>query len=280
MTAARRTRTVSMTLFVAVVSLVFVIPFVWIVITSLRPTEEALRYTAPFERRTFIPDSLTLDNYVELVTGPFLRAITNSLLVASASVVVGLVFASTAAYAFATVEFRGRGVLFAVVVFSFMIPFEVLAIPLSSAVRDLDLTNSYITLVLPGIGNGLAVFLLRQFFLGVPKELGEAASIDGASWAGVFWRIYLPLSRPALISAGLMIFLFQWQAYLWPLLVTTDTDHEVGSVALARFFGQSYDADYGLIFAGAAVLAGVPALLLLFFQRHLVETGASSGLKG
>ena len=279
-TTLSRSRRIPGVIAIAAVSLAFVMPFVWIVITSLRPTEEALRYTAPFERRTLIPDSLTFDNYTNLFGGPFLRAITNSMLIASASVVIGLLIAAAAAYVFATVSFPGRGALFALVVFSFMIPFEVLAIPLASAVRDLGMTNSYVSLIAPGVGNGLAVFLLRQFFLGIPGELGEAASIDGSSWVGIFWRIYLPLSRPALISAGLMIFLFQWQAYLWPLLITTDRDYEVGSVALARFFGQSFDADFGVIFAGAAILAAVPALLLLFFQRHLVETGAATGLKG
>jgi len=122
--------------------------------------------------------------------------------------------------------------------------------------------------------------MLRQFFLGVPTELSEAARIDGASWARIFWKVYVPLSVPALISAGLIIFLFQWQAYLWPLLVTTDRSMDVGSVAIARFFGQSYDADYGLIFAAAAVLSAVPAVLLLYFQRHFVTSAASSGLKG
>ncbi len=265
---------------IGTISLLFALPFIWIMITSIRPSEEALRYTAPFERRTLIPDSLTLENYVNLFDGPFLRAIVNSMAIASSSVILGLFIAAAAAYVFATVDFPGRGALFALVVFSFMIPFEVLAVPLASAVRDLGMTNSYVSLIVPGIGNGLAVFLLRQFFLGIPDELSEAASIDGSSWVGIFWRIYLPLSRPALISAGLMIFLFQWQAYLWPLLITTDRDYDVGSVALARFFGQSFDADFGVIFAGAAILAAVPALLLLMFQRHLVETGASTGLKG
>lgn len=264
----------------AIIGAAFALPFVWVAITSLRPSEEALRYTAPFERRTLIPDQLTLENYVNLVTGPFARSIANSFFISVVSVVIGVLLAAAAGYVFATVSFPGRTALFALVVFSFMIPFEVLAVPLALAVRELGLTNSYTALILPGIGNGLAVFLLRQFFLNIPQELSEAASIDGLSWTGIFRRIYLPLSIPALISAGLMIFLFQWQAYLWPLLVTTDREHEVGSVALARFFGQSFDADYGLIFAGAAALALVPAVLLLFFQRHFVSTGASSGLKG
>jgi multiple sugar transport system permease protein/putative chitobiose transport system permease protein len=279
--------------------LAFAAPFLWIAITSIRPPEEAIRYVSPFQWQTLLPSQVTLDNYVDLFTGPFLRAISNSLIVSVASVIIGLVVAAAAAYVFATVTFRGRNLLFALVVFSFMVPFEVLAVPLSSAVRDLGLANTYVALILPGLGNGLAVFLLRQFFLGVPIELSEAASLDGASWATTFWRIYLPLSGPALISAGLIIFLFQWQAYLWPLLITTDRSMDVGSVAIARFFGQSYDANYGLIFAAAAVLSLVPATLLLRFQRHFtavlslvpatlllrfqrhfIESAAKTGLKG
>lgn len=262
------------------VAIAFAWPLWWIAVSSIRPSEDALKYISPFELRTLIPDQLSAENYVNLFTGPFLRAITNSLIVAIVGVVFGLVISATAAYAFATARFRGRDVLFAVLVFSFMIPFEVLAIPLSSTVRDLGLQNTYIALILPGLANGLAIFMLRQFFLGVPTELSEAARIDGASWARIFWKIYVPLSIPALISAGLIIFLFQWHAYLWPLLVTTDRTMDVGSVAIARFFGQSYDADYGLIFAAAAVLSLIPALLLLYFQRHFVTSAASSGLKG
>ena len=277
--AARRRRAV-LTVLAALLGIAFAAPFVWIAITSARPPEEAIRYVSPFQWRTLVPSELTLDNYIELFSGPFLRAIGNSLLVSVVSVVVGLVVAAAAAYVFATVEFRGRNLLFALLVFSFMVPFEVLAVPLSSAVRDLGLANTYLALILPGLGNGLAVFLLRQFFLGIPPELSEAATLDGASWASIFWRVYVPLSGPALISAGLIIFLFQWQAYLWPLLITTDRSMDVGSVAIARFFGQSYDANFGLIFAAAAVLSLVPAALLLRFQRYFIESAAKTGLKG
>ncbi len=264
----------------AVASIGFAWPLWWIAISSIRPPEDALRYISPFELRTLIPDQLSAENYINLFTGPFLRAIFNSLFISIVGVVVGLVISATAAYVFATVRFKGRELVFAILVFSFMIPFEVLAVPLSSTVRDLGLQNTYFALILPGLANGLAIFMLRQFFLGVPTELSEAARIDGASWPRIFWKVYVPLSVPALISAGLIIFLFQWHAYLWPLLVTTDRTMDVGSVAIARFFGQSYNADYGLIFAAAAVLSVVPAVLLLYFQRHFVTSAASSGLKG
>ncbi|MTV24442.1 carbohydrate ABC transporter permease [Nitriliruptoraceae bacterium ZYF776] len=254
-------------------------PLVWMLAGSVRPGEEILREAVPIGWHTLVPIRFTLDNLVALFSGPFLRAIVNSLLVATISVVFGLVINAMAGFAFATMRFRGRDALFAVVVFSFLIPFEVLAVPLSQAVRELGLTNSYLALVLPGIGNGLAVFMLRQFFLAVPGELREAAAVDGAGWWRVFTRIYLPLSIPALVSAGLLLFLFQWQAYLWPLLITTDRAMDVGPVALARFFDQ-YDVDYGQLFAGSAVLSLIPAMLLLRFQRTFTTSVARSGVKG
>lgn len=261
------------------VAAIFLAPVVWIVSGTLREGSEILRFATPFGPRTVIPETVTFDNLRNLFAGPFLRAIVNSFVVATTSVAIGLALNAMAAFAFAAMRFRGRNVLFAVVVFSFLIPFEVLAVPLSEAVRTLGLTNTYLALILPGIGHGLVIFMLRQFFLAVPPDLREAASVDGAGWWTVFWRIYLPLSRPALISGGLLLFLFQWQAYLWPLLITTDRTMDVGPIALARFFGQ-YDVDYGQLFAGSLVLSLVPALLLLRFQRYYTESVASSGVKG
>src|SRR5699024_8013854 len=109
-------------------------------------------------------------------------------------------------------------------------------------------------LVLPGIGNGIAVFALRQFFLGIPSELHEAARVDGLSWWGVLWRIYIPLSKPALVSAGLVLFIFQWQAFLWPLLIAPDPDMQVAPVAIAKFAGENY-VHFGAMFAGALLTA-------------------------
>ncbi|MCF2436167.1 carbohydrate ABC transporter permease [Streptomyces thinghirensis] len=136
--------------------------------------------------------------------------------------------------------------MFAVILLSFMIPFDAIAIPLSATLRDWGLQNTYLGLMLPGIGNGLAIFLLRQFFLAVPRELVEAARMDGLGWWGVFWKIYLPLSRPALIGAGLTLFTFQWQSYMWPLLIGTEPSRQLGPIALSTLQGQLV-VDYGQV---------------------------------
>jgi hypothetical protein len=140
---------------------------------------------------------------------------------------------------------------------SFLIPFDAIAIPLLSIFRGAGLENSFLGLILPGIGNGLTVVVLRSFFLGIPTELVDAARVEGLGWWGVFWRIYLPLSRPALIGAGLILFVFPWQAYLWPLLIAPDPDMKVVPVAIAQFAGQQA-VDFGAIFAGATMTAALP----------------------
>jgi multiple sugar transport system permease protein/putative chitobiose transport system permease protein len=184
-----------------------------------------------------------------------------------------------AAFALAVLDFPARSVVFGLMVVSFLVPFDAIAIPLTSIFRDAGLQNTYLALVLPGVGNGFAVFLLRGFFQNVPTDLADAARVDGLGWWGIFLRIYLPLSKPALIGAGLILFVFQWQSYLWPLLIAPDPEYRVAPVAIAQLAGE-HGVDFGGIFAGAVVTAGIPLLVLLFFQRYFTESLSSSGLKG
>ena len=264
---------------VPVVSILWLAPLVWTIAAGLRPGADVFRSFRSLNWRTFIPESVTLDNLTSIASSSLGRAIGNSLIVAGATVVVGLVISAMAAYALTAFRFRGRGLVFALFVLAFVVPFEALAIPLADTARTVGLDNSYIGLILPGVGNGLAIFLLRQFYLDIPAELAEAASIDGAGAWRVFWHVYLPLTRPAMVGAGIIIFVFQWQAYLLPLLLTTDPSMDVGSVALARLFGQ-YGVDWGMLFAGAAVLCLVPAIILLVFQRTFTESVVGSAVKG
>ncbi len=263
----------------AVVALLFALPLWWSVVSALRPQQETFRTLSPVTLWTILPRGFTFDNFIRLFDGDFGRAMLNSVIVTVATLVIGLAMSSTAAFALAVFRFPGRTVLFAIMVISFLIPFDAIAIPLASIFRDAGLQDSYTALILPGVGNGFAVFLLRGFFLGIPYELAEAARVDGLSWWGVFSRIYLPLSRPALIGAGLILFVFQWQSYLWPLLIAPDPDMKVAPVAIAQFAGQ-YGVDFGRIFAGAVMTAVVPLLILLFFQRYFTQSLTSSGVKG
>ena len=263
---------------IIVVAVVFFLPLYWLTLSSLRPEDDIFRYLNPFSLYTFIPNRLTFDNIVGLWTGAFARAIFNSLFVAIVTVVVGLAVCTPAAFALAAIEFPGRALVFTAMIVSFLIPFDAIAVPLFYIMRGFNLTNTYTGLVLPGVGNGLTVFLLRQFFLSIPKELREAGMIDGMGWFQVFWRIYLPLSGPALISAGLIMFIFQWQAYLWPLLIAPSNDMKVAAVALAQF-STEYHVSFGLLFAGAMFLSLIPMVILVGFQKYFTNSVAATGSK-
>jgi putative chitobiose transport system permease protein len=258
------------------IAVLAIFPLYWAFISALRPNEDILKYLSPLSLWTFVPDRITPANLTNVLSGPFGRAMLNSIGVGIATVVLGLFICTPAAFALAKLNLPGRGAIFSIVILSFLIPFDAIAIPLSAIFRDLGLENSYLGIVLPGIGNGFAVFLLRQFFLGVPSEIADAARLDGLSWLGIFLRIYLPLSRPALISAGLILFVFQWQAFLWPLLIAPDPDYKVAAVAIADFAGE-HSTDFGAMFAGTIFVSFVPLIILLVFQRYFTSSIAATG---
>lgn len=274
----RRTTRLGLTALGVVAGLVFLLPLWWALVNSLRPGSDTFRYISPLSWRTFLPLDATIENYVALASTDLGRGIVNSLLISGATVLVGLIICAMAAFALSAVPFRGQGAVFSIVILSFLIPFDTVAIPLADMFRDWNLQNTFIGLILPGLGNGMAIFLLRTFFLAVPRELVEAGRLDGLGWWGTFRSIYLPLARPALIGAGLILFLFQWQAYVWPLLMGTDSAHIVGPVALANMQGQ-FNVDYGLMFAGSMVLILIPLAIIVGFQRYFVQSVTSSGLK-
>ena len=261
-----------------VISLLFLLPVLWLIASTFRSSSETFASSSPLSWSVLWPKEFTLVNLESAVNSGFLTALSNSLLVAILTVIVGLGISAMAAFALAVVPFRGRAATFSIVVLSFLVPFEAIAIPLSRSFSDWGLTNTLIALILPGLGNGLAVFTLRQFFLGIPPSLSEAAHLDGASWFRVFWSVYLPLTRPALIGAGLILFLFQWQAYLWPILVTSRAELDLAPVAIAKAFG-AFTTDYGRVFAETAILALIPAVVLLLLQRYFVTSVASTGSK-
>ena len=266
------------TAFVIIVAVLFFIPLWWVAVSALRPSDAIFRYLSPLSLWSFWPKDLTFANIADLWMGDFRHAIINSIAVSAITVVIGLVICSTAAFALAVIEFPFRGAVFMIMGVSFLIPFDAIAVPLFGIMRDLKLQNTYTGLILPGIGNGLAVFLLRQFFLGIPKELREAAEIDGLGWFGIYRRIYLPLSGPAMVSAALILFVFQWQAYLWPLLIAPAPRYKVASVAIAQFSGQ-YNVNYGLIFAAALFISAIPMVVMTLLQRFYAASVASTGGK-
>jgi len=279
-TQVARTRTIKLLVtFVAfLVALAFLLPIIWMVGNAVRPQENIFKYLSPLSVRAFIPFELTIENFVTLFAGFFLRNIYNSLVVAVGTIAIGVLLSATAAYALSALRFRYRELVFAAVVVSFMIPFEAVAIPLLDLFQRWGLRNSYIGLILPGVANGLAIFLLRQFFLGIPRDLLDASRVDGAGHWTIFSIVYAPLSKPAMIGAGLMLFIWQWQAYIWPLLIVSEPELDVASVALAKYMGQ-FEYNFSVMFAGAFVLSLIPALILLPLQKYITQSVSHTGLK-
>jgi len=259
-------------------ALLFLLPLWWVAVSAFRPEADIFKYLSPLSVWTFLPNDPNWTNFQRLFSGAFGTAIMNSIIVAAVTVAVGLVICAGAAFALAVMEFPAKNAIFAAMVISFLIPFDAIAVPLYGMMRQAELQNTYIGLILPGIGNGLAIFSLRQFFLGIPKTLREAALVDGLSWWAIFTRIYLPLSGPALVGAGLILFVFQWQAYLWPLLIAPNPRYAVASVAIAQF-SNSFGVEYGPIFAGALVISLIPMIVIAVLQRYFTASVAASGSK-
>jgi putative chitobiose transport system permease protein len=262
----------------ALTALLFLSPIVWMVSSALRPKSEIFKYLSPLSVQAVVPVQLTLENFQKLLSGRFPRTVFNSVFVSGLTVLGGVLICAMAAFALSAIQFRGREAVFVVIVVSFMIPFDAIAIPLSSLVRNWGLENTYAGLVLPAVANGLSIFVLRQFFLGIPAELKEAAVMDGASWWTIFWSIYMRLSAPALIAAGLTLFVWQWQAYMWPLLISTLEAYDLAAVAVAKYMGL-YSFDFGQMFAGCLIISVIPAVVMLPLQRFFTQSIARTGIK-
>ncbi len=275
----RRSRNVSfgaifVYLLCTVVAVVTLFPFLWMVIGSFKTATEIAQYPP-----NLLPQTFEWRNYVEVFTSvPFLRFIFNSFVVASTVTLVALLFHAMAAYSLARLHYPGRNLFFIGIVMTLMVPFSVTLIPTFILVRSLGWLDTYAALIVPSIFNAFGIFLLRQFYLGIPVELEEAALLDGDTPAGIFFHIALPLSRPILATLAVFFFLYNWNNYLWPLVVTKSRDMQVIQVAIAAFAGE-HATQWQLIMAGSTV-AAIPGLLLyLFFQRYLIEGVKLSGLK-
>ena len=261
------------------VGFLFLLPLWWALASSVRPLNDIFKYVSPFSLAALIPDKITFEAYRSIFFDRgFGIAVFNSLFVALATVLAGLGVNSLAGFAFAVLRFPGRNALFGITVLTFLVPFEAISIPLYTVVRSLGWLDTYLALIVPGVANGIVIFLFRQFFSQVPRELVDAARIDGASWLTIFVRIYLPLSKPVIISAALLIFLFQWEAFLWPLISTRSEGLKVIQVALAGF-EERYRTLWNELFAAATVAALIPLLILLPLQRFYVEGVTAGGFK-
>lgn len=264
-------------LLLILIALIFLMPLLWMLSTSLKPTSQL--FTLPIE---WIPKTITFDNYARLFANaqtPIARWFFNSLAIASIATVLTLVVDALAAYAYARMDFPGRKFLFGAMLLTLFVPGFMFIIPNFLTVNALGLINNWAGVILPGLAGVFGLFFLRQFFEGLPRELEEAAMIDGANQFQVFTRVVLPLSRGALSTLAVITFLASWNDFLWPLLILRDRNLQTLPPGL-RTLQSAYTAEYGAIMAGAVVVA-IPVLILyLLLQRYIVQSIASTGLKG
>jgi len=274
-TPRRWMRTVAWYMLCIFLMAVFSGPFVWMVSSSLKPQNEIFN-----ARIALISPNMSFATYRDIFeTTPFARWMLNSFIVSTSVTLVALLLHSMAGYALARLQFPGRKTLFTLIISTLMIPSTVILIPLALLVKSFGWLNTYWALIIPAIPNAFGIFWLRQFFLGMPGDLEDAARIDGASRAGVFWHIALPLARPVLSSLAVFFFLANWDAYLWPLVVANKEEMRVVQVGITTFTKQ-YGTQWHYIMA-ASVVSIMPTLLLFFvLQRNIVESVKMTGLKG
>jgi multiple sugar transport system permease protein len=261
-------------------ALVFVFPFYYMIVGSLqKQSNTSLSGVLPQ------PGNITLHNYGEINAALNLgRTLINSGIFTGGVLLATVVFGVLAGYALAQLRFRGRGLLFVMMLLLLMVPFQLLIIPLYVLiVRNYGLGNSYLGMIAPFAINSTAVFIFRQYFMQLPKELFDAARIDGANEFRIMTRVALPLVRPAVLTAMLLTFIGPWNEYLWPFLITKQQSMQPLAVALANYMNtvqSTVSNPFGAILAGAFVLAVPAVVLFLAFQRYFVAPNIGSAVKG
>jgi multiple sugar transport system permease protein len=229
---------------------------------------------------TFIPSTWRFSNYTDVFSAmPFRQMLVNTVLMTAARTAGQLIFCSLAGYAFARLRFRGSGLVFGLFLSVLMVPSQLFLIPQYEIIHDLHLLNSLPGLFLPGIFSAFGTFLMRQFFMQLPRDVQEAAYIDGAGPFQTFWRVLLPLARPGLIALAILVIIWSWNDLLWPLVVNTDPSSMPVSAGLATLQGQ-YLTNYPVLMAGS-LMASLPLIIIfILFQRHFIEGIAFSASKG
>ncbi|MDF2665472.1 MAG: ABC-type sugar transport system, permease component [Microbacterium sp.] len=261
-------------------ALAFLFPFYYMVVGSLQTNPDP-SIAGAFPH----PSNLTTENYTA-IDGRInlLQGLANSGIFTGGVILGTLVFGVLAGYALAVLKWRGRSATFALVLLVQVVPFQLLMIPLYVMIaRDYGLSDSYLGMILPFFINSTAVVIFRQYFLQLPKELFDAARIDGAGELRLLWSVALPLVRPALLTAVLLTFIGPWNEFLWPFLITKDASMQPLAVSLANFISTiaaSTTNPFGAMMAGAVVLAAPAVALFLIFQRYFTSNDLGSGVKG
>ena len=276
---ARAKRTISLTLSyvaLALVTFLMIFPLIIVVIVSFTPN--AVTQTWPPK---IIPSAWTLDNYTSLFQRlPIGRELLNTIVFAGAVTIISVFFDSLAAYGLSRVDFKGRGILLAVLIATMMIPAMALLIPVYKLLGSMGLVNSYLGIIIPRMADVGGIFLLRQFFISIPKDLDNAARIDGAGEFRIFAQIILPNAVPAILTVGMFNFMGNWNDLLWPLIMTSKPETRTITAGRAMLTGLgSSVTPYGVVMAGALISA-LPLLIVFFFvQKRFVEGIAMTGMK-
>jgi multiple sugar transport system permease protein len=276
-------------LLLALGAITMILPFLWMIATSLKPESEIFRFPPGW-----LPRLWKWTNYTQaMAAAPFGRYFLNTVIYAVVITASNLLLCSMAAYAFARLRFRGRNLLFILTLGTMMVPGQVTMVPVFILLKRWPLVggndwlgigghgllNTYVGLILPGAVGAFGIFLLRQFFMTLPRELEDAARIDGCSEAGIYWRIILPLSAPALATLGIFTFTAAWNEFLWPLLITSKDSMRTLQLGL-QVFQTQYTTRWDLLMAGT-VLVTLPVLVIfLAGQRYFTRGIALSGMKG
>ena len=291
----RKLKIIVIYILLSAIALMMLFPLLWMISTSLKsPSAENVLSFPP----QLLPQQPTLENFGSILQqkvpacdlrnhslvntilcSSFVRYLGNSTLVAVLTVVLNLLFCSLAAYPLARLNFRGRDLIFAGVVSTIMIPFQIVMIPLYILSVQLGLKNSYLGIIFPSLASAFGIFLLRQAFRNVPKELEEAARMDGCSELGIWWHVMLPAIRPALVTLAIFVFIGSWSDFLWPLIILDRPEYYTLPLGVSKLEG-TFGRNWRLISAGSVISIAPVLCLFLLLQRYIIPTDTGSGVKG
>lgn len=259
--------------------IVVFLPLIFAFVSSLRPLVDIYKDISPLSWRTFVPVEITLDAYKSIFTNyGFGSSIFNSLIVTAVTILFGILFNAMAGFAFAKFDFPFKKTLFLIVLLSFMIPFELITFNLYSMMITFQWVDSFKALIIPCIANGMIIFLFRQFYMGLPDYMLEAAKIDGYGWFRMFFRIVMPNSKAICVSAGLVLFMSQWESFLWPVLITRTKEMNTIQIAISSFRTQ-YTKNWNEIFAGSIIAFLIPIIMIIPLQKFYTEGITNVGAK-
>ncbi|MDX8288996.1 carbohydrate ABC transporter permease [Metabacillus indicus] len=251
-------------------------PFLWLLATSLKSGSENIFAYPP----QFIPENPTLSNYTQVMdTFPFWRYLGNSVIVSVLTVLLNIVLCSLAAYPLARMNFRGKNLVFLLIISTMMIPFQLLMIPIYLLSLDLGLQNTYAGLVLPHATTAFGIFLMRQAFLTIPYELDESARMDGANAFQIWWKILMPLVKPSVVTLAIFIFVMAWGDFLWPLIITNDQNMYTLPLGVNMLAG-SFSSNWRLIAAGSIISILPIILFFVAMQKYFIDGAMKGAVKG